>query len=652
MPLEKRRAYNEPILMAAPQWESAFDVSERMVATGLVTPSRMVEARRAEQATGRLLEEILLERDLVNEEELARFFSEEFGYAYLSREDLLRSAPLPELRAVIPADLARSALLQPLFLAADKSTLDIAIAFPTNRSLLGMLQAFAACERLCIYVSTRTSIRQTIEDFYQTETPKTGVPMRRPFRAQRVLLAEPDAENRAFWKDCLERAGHHVSEVASPNAAAERIKISNFEVMVARHDLDWLEYSEIADGTWSATEIRFCGDPREALLGEVAPYPAMRSFFFGTLRALLSIFQQSHSVPADEILALPTLARTVAERLALSMRAVDEIQFAGYVLGIAKALQQEPDLLASSMERWTKSPYRIQRLLKTCTKTDENRSGSPIEARVLRVILSFFEELSARSAVTAEIVSALREKTWPEDRPVLEALVNVLYRERVTGLSQKSRQEDVLVVNKNRETLRTVELALRNEGYRSRTLTHGKDAEAEIALAPPDLLICGTSVPGVDGYTLCSWAKKRHQVPAILLSEDGGDDFSRVRASAVGAEGFFPRPHDVNGILNCAKKILDAPRAVQKKAPRCTGSLAQLGPQAIISILAANASRALIHLCSSEKSALVRFADGKPTLVENDPNTSGLKLEDVLTWIEGTFVIFDEPVVKAAGEAA
>src|SRR5215831_5254324 len=119
--------------MAAPQWESAFDVSERMVATGLVTPSRMVEARRAEQATGRLLEEILLERDIVSEEQLAKFFCDEFGYPYLSREDLQRSAPLSELRAVIPAELARSALLQPLFLAADGSTLDIAIAFPTNR---------------------------------------------------------------------------------------------------------------------------------------------------------------------------------------------------------------------------------------------------------------------------------------------------------------------------------------------------------------------------------------------------------------------------------------------------------------------------------------------------------------------------------------
>jgi len=623
-------------------WETGFDLASSLVSNGLVPELRMAEVRRLARSRSQLLDEMLLSQGVLSEDSLARFYCSQFGYPFLAFEDLVSVLETDSgLGKLIPAPLATSGLVLPLGWDAKEGTLDIAVAFPTNRSLLELLLAFGPAKKLQISVAARSTLKAAIAAAYPDagRAPSQSDPRQRPAR---VLLLEKNSEARSRWAGALRAAGQTIGEAESLHGLSQRLKVSEFDVVAACHRPDWQEVLAAVESSACGAEVRFAATPAEALLGETVPYPVMSAFFFATLRTVIRLFGRSHKVPSEAILAPPRVAREVADLLELPTREIDEVHFAAYLASIAQALGDDEVRFAESMEKGLTSPWRIRHLLASAAKAVPDRDA-PTGSRVLRLVRTFLLALKKHGGKVPPAILECRGSAAPEDAPVVEALVAVLHREGLAKRADSGRE--AVVVDKDKKRAGLLEAALKNEGHRVRLFLDGRVADAGIALAPPDVVVAATAVPGLDGYSLCQSAR-RLGVPTFLVASQDIDAFARLRAQAVGAASLFDAPLDLSRLVDAVQKLLAAAPG-KARARRCSGALSQLNARAVLALLSESHGGALVHFCSGGKLARVRVEGGAVSPLED---TSSATLDDVLTWTEGAFMVVDRPADASLAE--
>ena len=86
-------------------------------------------------------------------------------------------------------------------------------------------------------------------------------------------------------------------------------------------------------------------------------------------------------------------------------------------------------------------------------------------------------------------------------------------------------KQKVLIVDADPRSLRVLEVSLRQAGYSVTCAKDGEDAWAKVESFGPDLVICDTRLPKLDGYGLVrkvKGAREHTHVPVLLLH--GGED--------------------------------------------------------------------------------------------------------------------------------
>jgi two-component system, OmpR family, response regulator MprA len=98
----------------------------------------------------------------------------------------------------------------------------------------------------------------------------------------------------------------------------------------------------------------------------------------------------------------------------------------------------------------------------------------------------------------------------------------------------------ILVVDDNVDVAQVLVQVLRGEGYVARCAFDGQAALAEIAQAPPDLVLADIVMPHLDGVGLVKQlAADGHAIPVVLLSAVyDGVDIPRVH--------FRPKPFELD----------------------------------------------------------------------------------------------------------
>lgn len=111
------------------------------------------------------------------------------------------------------------------------------------------------------------------------------------------------------------------------------------------------------------------------------------------------------------------------------------------------------------------------------------------------------------------------------------------------GLSE-DRQPRILVVDDQEENLDLLEAFLGVHDYQVIRARDGREALAEVAQEPPDLILLDTHMPPPDGFRVCRDLKQREAtrlIPIIILTTYGDLD-SRVRGIEAGADDFLTKP--------------------------------------------------------------------------------------------------------------
>ena len=92
------------------------------------------------------------------------------------------------------------------------------------------------------------------------------------------------------------------------------------------------------------------------------------------------------------------------------------------------------------------------------------------------------------------------------------------------------------------------------EGYKILTATNGKKGIELANKNIPDLIICDTKMPVMDGYEVLQLIldlKKTHEIP-FIFSTSNSENVDRTKALELGADDYIIKPFELQTILAMA----------------------------------------------------------------------------------------------------
>lgn len=116
----------------------------------------------------------------------------------------------------------------------------------------------------------------------------------------------------------------------------------------------------------------------------------------------------------------------------------------------------------------------------------------------------------------------------------------------------------ILVVDDEPNNQRILTYTLNKGGYESAALADGENALNWLEANTPDLAILDVSMPGMDGITLLQNIRampKFSGLPVVILTGSGDDD-ERIRAEALGIQGFLTKPASSKTVLEIVSSLL------------------------------------------------------------------------------------------------
>ena len=113
----------------------------------------------------------------------------------------------------------------------------------------------------------------------------------------------------------------------------------------------------------------------------------------------------------------------------------------------------------------------------------------------------------------------------------------------------------VLIIEDDREILKTLRRNLAHEEYDVYTAEDGDSGLEEARKVEPDLVILDIMLPGIDGYEVCRRLRKENQELPILMLTAKGDTSDRVRGLDIGADDYITKPFEIEE-LNARMRAL------------------------------------------------------------------------------------------------
>src|SRR4051812_47307589 len=99
----------------------------------------------------------------------------------------------------------------------------------------------------------------------------------------------------------------------------------------------------------------------------------------------------------------------------------------------------------------------------------------------------------------------------------------------------------VLVVDDEPIVREVVVRYLERDGFRTLEAAEGITAQRLLSEEQPDAVVLDVMLPGIDGLELCTWIRRRSDVPIILLTARG-DEADRIVGLELGADDYVTKP--------------------------------------------------------------------------------------------------------------
>ncbi|MFW2487477.1 DNA-binding response regulator [Clostridium chromiireducens] len=100
---------------------------------------------------------------------------------------------------------------------------------------------------------------------------------------------------------------------------------------------------------------------------------------------------------------------------------------------------------------------------------------------------------------------------------------------------------NILVVDDEKEIRNLLEINLRNEGYNVFKASHGEEALAILDKEDIHLIVLDIMMPGMDGLEVCRRVREKYSIPILMLSAKG-EDMDKIQGIMTGADDYVCKP--------------------------------------------------------------------------------------------------------------
>ncbi len=117
--------------------------------------------------------------------------------------------------------------------------------------------------------------------------------------------------------------------------------------------------------------------------------------------------------------------------------------------------------------------------------------------------------------------------------------------------TQKTDQQEILVVDDTLASLQLLTGILTNQGYRVRPASSGRLALRSVDVEVPDLILLDVKMPEMDGYEVCRRLKaeeRSRQIPVIFISAFG-ETAEKVKGFKAGGVDYITKPFEPEEVL-------------------------------------------------------------------------------------------------------
>ena len=115
----------------------------------------------------------------------------------------------------------------------------------------------------------------------------------------------------------------------------------------------------------------------------------------------------------------------------------------------------------------------------------------------------------------------------------------------------------VLVIDDDESIRELISLALEDEGFRVICAPEGESALRMIPETNPDVILLDNRMPVMDGSQFVQQYREQfdHQAPLVVLT---AVDNPKELAQEIGADGFLPKPFDLNDLVRVIAQVAPA----------------------------------------------------------------------------------------------
>ena len=143
----------------------------------------------------------------------------------------------------------------------------------------------------------------------------------------------------------------------------------------------------------------------------------------------------------------------------------------------------------------------------------------------------------------------------------------------------------VLIVESQNEFALGMASVLRSAGFQTATAENAADAQRELELRRPDLVVLRAELPDQSGFVLCGQIKKGRfgqNLPVLLLSSDVGQEgLAQHSQGPNAADGYLTIPFEMGELAELTHGIMSGrnPRPRVERAPEVTGGPSGIDPR-------------------------------------------------------------------------
>lgn len=119
-------------------------------------------------------------------------------------------------------------------------------------------------------------------------------------------------------------------------------------------------------------------------------------------------------------------------------------------------------------------------------------------------------------------------------------------------------EENILIVEDEKDIQELVRYNLSKEGYRVTCADSGEEALKKVQSLHPDLVVLDLMLPGVDGLEVCRQMKKQaatEHIPIIMLTAKG-DESDIVAGLEMGADDYVTKPFNLKVFITRIRAVL------------------------------------------------------------------------------------------------